>query len=216
MATIRGILKRMHSAAARARTSGRRGQAARPTFPAGLRCYWLPIIKIATVIAMYCLTRPALSAEPANAVAATQTNGFRLKPGFRIELVASEPMIAAPVAIAFDENGRLFVVEMHAVAGTRGGNQGRVRMLENLNDDGVFQNSTIYAEGLSWPSAVACYAGGIFVAAAPEVLYLKDTKGDGIADARQVVLSGFGGTNNNLSPNFLPNNFNWGPDNRIH
>src|SRR5262249_54556674 len=130
------------------------------------------------------------------------------------EVVASEPMVTAPVAMAFDENGRLFVVEMHG-RDRRGENLGRVRMLENMNDDGVFQNSTIYADNLTWPSAVACYAGGIFVVAAPDIIYFKDTKGDGIADARQVVLTGLGGANP-FDPDLLPNNFNWGPDNRIH
>ena len=149
------------------------------------------------------------------ATARLDTNAFRVKAGFRIELVASEPMIAAPVALAFDENGRLFVVEMRGSKNPRDAKLGRVRVLENMNEDGVFQNSTIYAGGLPWPSAVACYAGGVFVAAAPDVLYLKDSKGDGVADARQVVLSGFGGTNV-LDSAFLPNNFNWGPDNRIH
>ena len=142
------------------------------------------------------------------------TNGlgvFQLKRGFHVELVASEPMVTAPVAMAFDENGRLFVVEMHG-RDTRGMSVGRVRMLDKMNDDGVFQNSTIYAENLALPSAVACYAGGVFVAAGPEIIYLKDTKADGLADARQVVMSGFGATNADL----LPNNFNWGPDNRIH
>jgi len=139
---------------------------------------------------------------------------FRIKRGFRIEVVASEPMVTAPVAMAFDENGRLFVVEMHG-RDRRGENLGRVRMLENMNDDGLFQSSTIYADNLTWPSAVACYAGGIFVAAAPDIIYFKDTKGDGIADARQVVLTGLGGANA-FDPDLLPNNFNWGPDNRIH
>lgn len=141
--------------------------------------------------------------------------GFRLAPGFRIELVASEPMISAPVALAFDENGRLFVVELPGLADRRAGNLGRVRVLDHMNDKGEFQNSTIYSDSLQWPSAVACYAGGVFVATAPDIIYLKDAKGDGVADARQVVLSGFG-TTNILQPGLLPNNFNWGPDNRIH
>ena len=141
-------------------------------------------------------------------------NSFQIERGFKIEVAASDPMISAPVAMAFDENGRLFVVEQHR-GQPRSANAGRVRMLENMNDEGVFQNSTIYADGLSWPSAVACYAGGVFVAAAPDLLYLKDTKADGMADARQVVLNGFGGTNT-LDPRFLPNNFNWGPDNRVY
>ena len=152
---------------------------------------------------------PASSSGPTN-----RLGSFQLTRGFRIELAVSEPMVTAPVAMAFDENGRLFVVEMRG-SNSRGGKLGRVRLLENPNDEGVFQNSTIYAEGLDWPSAIACYAGGIFVADAPDIIYFKDTKGDGIADARQVVMSGFGGTNA-LDPNLLPNNFNWGPDNRIH
>jgi putative membrane-bound dehydrogenase-like protein len=154
---------------------------------------------------------PPLPAKPSTA---PETGPFQIEKGFRIELVASEPMVTAPVAMAFDEDGRLFVVELRG-GQSRGANLGRVRMLENMNEDGVFQNSTMYAEGLNWPSAIACYAGGVFVAIAPDVVYLKDTKHDGIADARQVVFSGFGGSNN-LSSKFLPNNFNWGPDNRIH
>ena len=146
--------------------------------------------------------------------ATKQLSAFHLEPGFRIELVASEPMVTAPVAMAFDESGRLFVAEMRGRE-TRGASVGRVRLLENMNQDGVFQNSTIYADNLTWPSALACYAGGVFVAAVPDLIYLRDTKGDGLADARQVVMSGFGGTNA-LNSDFLPNNFNWGPDDRIH
>lgn len=137
--------------------------------------------------------RPPGGAMPTLSIGGTNLRGsFQLKRGFRIELVASEPMVTAPVAMAFDENGRLFVVEMRDYS-QRGGaavHLGRVRMLEGLNEEGVFQNSTIYADNLTHPSAVACYAGGIFVVAAPDLLYFKDTKGDGVADARQVVMSG--------------------------
>jgi putative membrane-bound dehydrogenase-like protein len=172
-------------------------------------------------LAFVCLVGLSLLASAAETTSSSGPGGvsqaindFRIEGGFRIEVVASDPMISSPIAMAFDENGRLFVVELRT-SQPRTANLGRVRMLENMNDDGVFQNSTIYADALGWPSAVACYAGGIFVAAAPDILYLKDTKADGIADARQVVLNGFGGTNT-LNPDFLPNNFNWGPDNRIY
>ena len=57
--------------------------------------------------------------------------------------------------------------------------QGRIRMLDGMNEKGVFQNSTIYADKLAWPSAVTCYAGGVFVAAGQEILYLKDAAGNG-------------------------------------
>lgn len=158
------------------------------------------------------------STAAGSSMGATNLGGsFQVEHGFRIELAASEPMVTTPVAMAFDENGRLFVAEWRSYSGGGGTSRpvGRIRMLEGMNEEGVFQNSTIYADNLVWPSAVACYAGGIFVATAPDILYLKDTKGDGVADAQQVVISGFGSANS-LDPNSLPNNFNWGPDNRIH
>ena len=62
---------------------------------------------------------------------------------------------------------------------------------------------------------MACYGGGVFVAAGPDLIFLKDSKTNGIADVRNVVFTGFGGTNA-ASASALPNNFNWGLDNRIH
>jgi putative membrane-bound dehydrogenase-like protein len=88
--------------------------------------------------------------------------------------------------------------------------------LEDSDGDGVFDASTIYADNLQWPTAIACYGGGVFVAAATEVVYLKDNRGDGIADLRRVVFSGFGGGTKIVSPELRINSFTWGPDNRIH
>ena len=73
----------------------------------------------------------------------------------------------------------------------------------------------VYADNLPQASGVACYGGGVFVVANSNLLYLKDSKTNGVADVRNVVFSGFPGTNllNELA---LPNNLNWGLDNRIH
>jgi putative membrane-bound dehydrogenase-like protein len=141
---------------------------------------------------------------------------FQVKPGFRLELVAAEPMVVAPVAMAFDENGRLFVLENRGSA--EGPNEepglGRVRLLEDMDEEGAFRSSTVYAEDLPGASAVTCYAGGIFVGSGTNITYLKDTKGAGVADVRQTVLTGFGDTN---APHAAAlNNFNWGLDDRIH
>jgi len=142
---------------------------------------------------------------------------FHVAPGFKIELIASEPMVTSPVAIAFDDSGRLFVAEMrdYPNRGEASPHLGRVRLLTDPDATGVYQTSTVYAEDLRFPSAIACYAGGVFVAAVPDLLYLRGTKGDGGADLRRVVFTGFGSTN---APNsdLLPNNFNWTLDNRIH
>ena len=132
-------------------------------------------------------------------------------------MVAANPLVTAPVAMAFDENGRLFVVERPEDFDPRGTNahSGRIRLLEDTNGTGKFQASTIYADKLPWASAVACYGGGVYVAAGHDLIFLKDTKTNGIADIRKVIFTGFNGTNT-LNAEALPNNFNWGLDNHIH
>lgn len=152
--------------------------------------------------------------------AANTTNwlsAFRVKPGFRLEIVAEEPLVSSPVAMAFDENGRLFVAEMRDYPDRRNArpNLGRIRLLEDTDGEGVFSASTIYADNIPWPSAVAPYGGGLFVGATPQILYLKDSQGTGKADVRRPVFNGFGGTNAS-NADYLVNNFNWGLDNRIH
>ena len=150
---------------------------------------------------------------------------FEVEAGFHVELVAAEPLVMDPVCMSFDERGRLFVAEM------RGYNQGNrapaaearalalatqklgcVKLLEDTDGDGRFDKSTVYADDLIWPNGLAAYDGGVFVAAAPEMLYCKDTDGDGKADIRRVVFDGFGFSN----WQHLPNSFRWGLDNRIH
>jgi putative membrane-bound dehydrogenase-like protein len=152
--------------------------------------------------------------EPADTIAK-----FSVMPGFRVELAASEPLLRDPVAIDFDEHGRMFVVEFpeynqkHArstIADT-----GRVRVLSDTDRDGVFDQSEIYVDKLSYPTAVICYDGGVFVGAAPDILYCKDTNGDGRADIRRVVFTGFGQEVQRAGQAQL-NSFRWGLDNRIH
>ncbi len=146
---------------------------------------------------------------------------FKVKPGFRIELVAAEPLVISPVAMAFDENGRLFVVEMRDYSERRSERLGRIRLLEDTKGDGHFDKSTIYADNFPWPTAVICYDGGVFVGATPDIFYLKDTDGDGVADVRKVVFTGFASDyapyeTNKLNVQAMLNSFNWGLDNRIH
>lgn len=129
-----------------------------------------------------------------------------------MELVASEPLVRDPIAMAFDEGGRLFVVEMRGYSERRDENIGTVRLLTDDNGDGVFDRATDYVDGLAWPTAVACWDGGVFVGVSPDILYCKDTDGDGRADIREVVFTGFGLSN----VQGLLNSFQWGPDNRIH
>jgi len=154
--------------------------------------------------------------EPAQAL-----NTFQVRPGYHLELTAAEPLVESPVAMCFDENGRLFVVEMRDYSERRDERLGRIRMLEDTDGDGRFDKSTVYADNLPWPTAVFCYGGGVFVAATPDILYFKDTDGDGKADVREVVFTGFASDyapyqTNRLNVQAMLNSFNWGLDNRIH
>lgn len=112
---------------------------------------------------------------------------MRVKPGFHFSLVAAEPLVASPVAMAWDERGRLYVVEMRGYSEHRDDKISRIRLLVDENDDGLYDLATIFADGLLWPTAVTCWNGGIFVADAPDILYLKDVDGDGVAEVRHRI-----------------------------
>lgn len=137
---------------------------------------------------------------------------FVLKPGYKVELVASEPLIASPVAVAWDENSRLYVVEMRGYSENRDEKLSRVKLLESTKGDGIYDKATVFADGLLWATAVACWDGGVFVGDAPHIYYMKDTDGDGKADIKKIVFTGFGTQN----VQGLLNTFLWTFDNRIH
>jgi len=147
---------------------------------------------------------------------------FRIKKGFRLELVAHEPMVVDPIQMAFDEDGRLYVVEMRWYQSeTRGDLMfderiGRIRLLEDVNGDGRFDKSTVFADKLRYPSAVFPYDGGVYVGLEPDLVYLKDRNGDGVADSKQVVFTGFGNQRDRLDSQMFMNSLAWGLDNRIH
>jgi putative membrane-bound dehydrogenase-like protein len=149
--------------------------------------------------------------EPAQAAAT-----MLVRDGFRVELVASEPLIASPVAMAFDENGRLYVAEMRDYSERRDERLGRIKLLEDTNGDGRFDKAIVFADKLPWPTALICWDGGLFIGATPDLLYFKDTDGDGVADRRNVVFTGFGNATTRLNVQQLFNSFTWGIDNRIH
>ena len=102
--------------------------------------------------------------------------------GFRMELVAAEPLVHDPVAVTFDENGLMYVVELppyNSYVVDDFATKGSIRVLEDTDDDGIYDKSVVFASGLSYPTAIACWDGGVFVGDAPDLLYLRDTTGDG-------------------------------------
>ena len=135
--------------------------------------------------------------------------------GFRVELVAHEPQVVEPLAATFDENGRMYVAEFYGYPRQpRPGEDGtgRIRMLEDRDGNGTFETAHVYADKLVWPTGVAVWKGGVFVSAAPDILYFKDTDGDGKADVRKQIYTGFGVTNEQQ----MVNNIMWGVDHKIY
>ena len=136
---------------------------------------------------------------------------FRVAPGFRLELVASEPLIEDPVAIAWDEHARMWAVEMRGYMPNVDGKGedarvGRVVVLEDLDGDGRMDRSTPFVEGLQMPRALALMHGGVLVAEPPYLWFCRDTDGDLRCDEKVKVHEGYGSqgpvehTDNGLLP----------------
>lgn len=137
---------------------------------------------------------------------------FALQDGLQLELVAAEPLVNDPVAVDFDADGRMYVAELRGYSEQAQERLGRIRRLTDTDGDGVYDEASVFADNLAWPTALICWQDGLFVADAPDILFLTDRDGDGRADERRVVLTGLG-TNNVQG---LVNSFRWGLDNRIH
>ncbi|MEN9573361.1 MAG: hypothetical protein RL514_1216 [Verrucomicrobiota bacterium] len=159
---------------------------------------------------------PALSPEAAQAK-------FTLPPGFEIRLFASEPEVVNPVAMTWDERGRLWVVELYEYPlGAKPGEKGRdrIKILEDTDGDGRADKVTVFADGFSLATGILLGHGGVFLGQAPNVLFLQDTNapaGAGIgafqkANKQTVLLTGFGLEDRHE----LLNGFTWGPDGQLY
>lgn len=135
--------------------------------------------------------------------------------GYRVELVAAEPHVVDPVAFDWDAKGRLWVVEMSDYPlGMDGQGQagGRVRVLEDLDRDGYFETSRIFADGLSFPNGILTWRDGALVTAAPKLLFLRDIDGDGLGESQEILFEGFNQGNQQLRMNHL----RWGLDGWVY
>ena len=128
-----------------------------------------------------------------------------------IELFVSEPLIKDPVAMEIDEKGRMYVVEMPGYPLDTDGS-GRIKLLRDTNGDGYPDEATLFAKDLMLPNGIMRWKNGVLVTDAPDIIYLEDSTGDGIADIRETILTGFANTN----PQSRINNPIYGLDNWIY
>ena len=152
----------------------------------------------------------APTATPALSPAEAQKK-FVVPEGFEVRLFAAEPDVINPVAMTWDERGRLWVLELYeyplgAPAGQKG--RDRIRILEDTDNDGRADKVTVFADGLNLATGLLLGNGGAYVGQAPDLLFLSDTNHDDKADKREVLLTGFGLQDRHE----LLNGFTWGPD----
>lgn len=138
-----------------------------------------------------------------------------VKSGYELELVAAEPMVLDPVAFTWGPDGRMWVAEMSDYPYGEDGKMkacGRVRFLQDTDGDGRYDKSVVFAEDLNFPTGVLPWRDGVLVTAAPDVLLLKDTNNDGVADVKEVLFTGF--TEGN--PQLRVNSPQYGLDNWVY
>lgn len=155
---------------------------------------------------------PALSPEQALA-------SFDLADGYRMQCVASEPLIHDPVDIAFDARGRLWVVEMSTLmldADATGELEPKcaIAVLEDVDGDGIYDERSEFVSNEVLPRSVAFVGDGVLAILPPQIVYLRDTDGDGVADQREVVDSGINAGLSN--PEHAANALTLGIDNWIY
>lgn len=116
------------------------------------------------------------------------------RPGVRVDLVAAEPLVADPVALAFGADGRLWAAEMaDSPSGPTDGKfdpGGRVVSLRDSDGGGAFDTSTVFLDGLPFPTGLVPWRKGMLICAAPDILYAEDADGDGRADKVEKLYSG--------------------------
>jgi putative membrane-bound dehydrogenase-like protein len=160
--------------------------------------------------------RQLLSADEPRAMSPEESlAAIRVRPGFKVELVASEPLVTDPIAFEWSPDGKLWVVEMkdYPLGKNNDGKPGgRIKFLEDRDGDGRYDKATVFLEDVNFPTGVMPWRKGVLVSAAPEIFYAEDTDGDGTADKRETLFTGFieGNQQHRL------NGFDYGLDNWVY
>ena len=131
-------------------------------------------------------------------------DSLQVRPGYTVQVVASEPLIADPVTARLDHHGRLWVVEMpdYPLGPSEGERPaGRIKILKDLDQDGVFDQATVFADELLFATGVQPYRDGAFVTLAGKIVFLRDRDGDDRADESVILFEGFAEQNQQLRAN---------------
>jgi putative membrane-bound dehydrogenase-like protein len=151
--------------------------------------------RMALLIALVCVSACSRkTGEERSLTPAESLKTMKLSEDFHVELFAAEPDVMSPVEMAFDENGKIYVAEMmdypdDPPAGKPA--RSRIRLLEDTNGDGKIDRTTVFADQLLAVSGFMPWKGGLIVTSAPDILFMKDENGDGKADVRKVLYTGF-------------------------
>ncbi|WP_138480678.1 PVC-type heme-binding CxxCH protein [Dyadobacter bucti] len=139
---------------------------------------------------------------------------FKVAEGFEVTLFAADPMVAKPIQMNWDAEGRLWVVSSTVYPHLKTGESAndKIFVLEDTDGDGKADKSTVFAEGLIQPTGILPGDGGVYVANSTEILHFSDTDGDGKADKKRRVLNGFG----TGDTHHLIHTFRWGPEGRMY
>lgn len=156
-------------------------------------------------------TNPAKISPVANDKAQKTAREMTVSPGFQVDLVAAEPDVRQPIAFCIDERGRLWVVEGHSYPNKRKEGEGldRIVIMGDENGDGHFEKRTVFMEGLNLVSGIEVGMGGVWIGAAPHLLFVPDRNRDDKPDgAPEILLDGWGWQDTHETLN----SFTWGPD----
>lgn len=143
-----------------------------------------------------------------------ERKSFIVADGFEVNLFAADPMLSKPIQMNFDSKGRLWVVSSSVYPHIKPGQKAndKVLVIEDTDQDGTADTTKVFADGLLIPTGIEAGDGGVYVANSTQLLHFSDPNGDGKANKKRVVLSGFG----TEDTHHILHTLRWGPDARLY
>lgn len=150
------------------------------------------MIRFQSIVMILVCALQILSSSSLSSQTTIDLSEFQTNPDVTIECVAAEPLVIDPVAMAFDEHQRMWVAENRGYPQSpEGVKAGTIALLQDKDRDGYYEQRTTFASNLHYPNGILPWEEGVIVTDAPDVLFMKDTDGDGVCDIKQVLLTGF-------------------------